>query len=100
MTIEKKLNGTTLTVRLVGLLDTNAAPILEGELRTSTDGITALIFDFSQLTYLTSAGIRVLVSAQKVMNRRGIMEIHDVIPEIMDIFDMTGLTDVFTIVNE
>lgn len=97
MTINKKQEGTTLTVALEGRLDTVTAPQLEGELRSSVNGITELIFDLAALDYVSSAGLRVLLSAQKVMNRQGEMKIRNVKPEIMEIFDVTGFVDILNI---
>lgn len=97
MNIVKKTEGTTLTVALEGRLDTVTAPNLEGELRTAVNGITELIFDLKELSYISSAGLRVLLSAQKVMNRQGSMRIQNVKPEIMDIFDVTGFVDILNI---
>ena len=97
MTINKKQEGTALTVALEGRLDTVTAPQLEGELRSSVNGITELIFDLSALDYVSSAGLRVLLSAQKVMNRQGEMKIRNVKPEIMEIFDVTGFVDILNI---
>ena len=97
MNIVKTQEGTTLTVALAGRLDTVTAPQLEGELRTAVNGITELIFDLNGLSYISSAGLRVLLSAQKVMNRQGSMTIRSVKPEIMEIFEVTGFTDILNI---
>ena len=97
MNILKALDGTTLTLGLEGRLDTTTAPQLEGELRTAVNGITTLIFDMEKLDYISSAGLRVLLSAQKVMNKQGSMLLRNVKPEIMDIFDVTGFVDLLTI---
>ena len=99
MNILKTQAGTALTVALEGRLDTTTSPQLEGELRTAVNGITELIFDLSKLDYVSSAGLRVLLSAQKVMNRQGSMKIRNVKPEIMEIFDVTGFTDLLDIEN-
>ena len=97
MTITKQLNGSSLTVALEGRLDTATSPQLEGELRSAVNGITELVFDFSNLDYISSAGLRVLLSAQKVMNKQGEMIIKNVKPEIMEIFDITGFVDILNI---
>ena len=97
MTITKTQEGTTLTVAVEGRLDTINAPKLEGELRTSVKGVETLIFDLSELVYISSTGLRVLLSAQKVMSRQGTMIIRNVRPNIMGIFEMTGFTDLTTI---
>lgn len=97
MNIIKNQNGKTLTVALEGRLDTVTAPQLEGELRTAVNGVDELIFNLEKLDYISSAGLRVLLSAQKVMNRQGKMVIRSVKPDIMEIFDVTGFTDLLSI---
>lgn len=97
MNIIKKQDGTTLTVALEGRLDTVTSPHLEGELRTAVNGVTELIFDLTGLEYISSAGLRVLLSAQKVMNRQGKMTIRNIKPEIMEIFEVTGFVDILNI---
>ena len=97
MNIRKSAESTKLTIALEGRLDTTTSPQLEGELRTAVNGITELVFDLSKLDYVSSAGLRVLLSAQKVMNRQGSMKIRNVKPEIMEIFDVTGFTDILTL---
>ena len=97
MTILKKQEGTTLTIALEGRLDTSTSPQLENELRTALDGIDKLYFDLDKLDYISSAGLRVLLSAQKTMTKRGEMVVLNVKPEIMEIFDVTGFVDILTI---
>ena len=97
MTIEKSANGTELSVVLSGRLDTTTAPQLEAELKASLGGVETLIFDFAALEYLSSAGLRVLLSAQKVMNRQGHMVVRNANEIIMEIFEVTGFVDVLTI---
>jgi anti-sigma B factor antagonist len=97
MTINKTLNETELTVTLVGRLDTTTAPQLEAELKTSLNDINSLVLDFSGLEYISSAGLRVLLSAQKVMNKQGKMVIHQVNETIMEVFEVTGFVDILTI---
>ena len=97
MNIIKKQEGSTLTIALEGRLDTTTSPQLEGELRGALDGVTELNFDLQNLQYISSAGLRVLLSAQKVMNKQGEMIIENVCPEIMEIFDVTGFLDILTI---
>ena len=97
MTIEKKTEGTELELAVGGRLDTTTAPQLEAELKRSIDGVTALRFDFSGLEYLSSAGLRVLLAAQKVMNRQGTMSIRNVNETIMEVFEITGFSDILTI---
>ena len=97
MTIEKIQNGTELTIKLEGRLDTITAPILEAELKSCLVGITALVFDLAQLEYVSSAGLRTLLMAQKTMNRLGTMKVINVCEEVQEIFDITGFTDIFDI---
>ena len=97
MKIEKTLNGTELAVALEGRLDTSTAPQLETELNGSLDGITALTLDFEKLEYVSSAGLRVLLSAQKTMNKQGEMKLIHVGDAIMEIFEVTGFSDILTI---
>lgn len=97
MNIDKKQNGDSLLVSLEGRLDTTTAPQLEAALRTDISGIKELEFDFSALEYISSAGLRVLLSAQKVMNKQGKMTIKNVNEDIMDIFEITGFVDILSI---
>ncbi len=97
MNIVKTQEENKLTVALGGRLDTVTAPQLETELRNSVDGIEELNFDLAGLDYISSAGLRVLLSAQKVMNRQGRMVIRNVNPEIMEIYDVTGFVDILDI---
>lgn len=97
MKIEQKKDGNVLTIGLEGRLDTVTAPKLEGELRTAVTDVKELVFDLDKLEYISSAGLRVLLMAQKVMNKQGSMVIRNVKPEIMDIFDVTGFVDILSI---
>lgn len=97
MTIEKTLRGTELTVTLAGRLDTTTAPVLEAELKAALPGVEALALDFEKLNYLSSAGLRVLLAAQKVMNRQGSMVVRHVNETIAEIFDVTGFCDILTV---
>ena len=97
MTITKTQDGTHLDLALAGRLDTTTAPQLEAELKQSVGGVTELTMDFAGLEYLSSAGLRVLLSAQKVMNRQGSMVIRNVNETIMEIFEVTGFSDILTI---
>ena len=97
MTIEKNLHGPQLTVTIVGRLDTTTAPDLEASLKESFEGVTKLILDFAELEYLSSAGLRVLLASQKVMNKQGEMVIRNVNETINEIFDVTGFIDILTI---
>ena len=97
MTIEKKKQGTELELIVSGRLDTTTAPQLEAELKRSVGNVTALSFDFASLEYLSSAGLRVLLAAQKVMNKQGTMVIRHVNETIMEVFDITGFSEILTI---
>lgn len=97
MTIEKNVNGTELTLIPAGRLDTTTAPQLEAELKRSIGGIESLIMDFAALEYLSSAGLRVLLAAQKVMNKQGKMVIRNVNETISEVFEITGFSDILTI---
>ena len=97
MTIEKNLNGTELTVTIVGRLDTTTAPQLEAEFKQNINGVEKLVLDFAALEYLSSAGLRVLLAAQKVMNKQGEMVVRNVNETISEIFEVTGFSDVLTI---
>lgn len=97
MTIQKNLNGTELIVAVSGRLDTTTSPQLEAEFKKSIDGITALTIDFAELEYLSSAGLRVLLAAQKIMNKQGRMVIKNVNDTIEEIFEVTGFVDILTI---
>ena len=97
MNIEKKLENGRLVVALSGRLDTNTSPELEGELKL--DGVSEVDFDFAALEYISSAGLRVLMATQKAMTAcGGKMQISHPNAMVKGVFDMTGLTSVFTIV--
>ena len=97
MTVEKILNGTELSVKVLGRLDTTTAPELEKELTENISGAEKLVLDFEGLEYLSSAGLRVLLQAQKTMNKQGEMVVKNVNETIMEIFEVTGFTDFLTI---
>jgi len=97
MTIEKTKNGNELTVALTGRLDTTTAPQLEAELKESLSGVEKLVLDFAALEYLSSAGLRVLLAAQKTMNKQGEMIVKNVNETIAEIFEVTGFSDILTI---
>ena len=97
LNIEKKTNGTELTVALTGRLDTTTAPELEKELKENLDVVTALVIDMGALEYISSAGLRVLLSAQKIMGKQGEMKVAHVSETIMEIFEVTGFSDILTI---
>ena len=97
MTISKTLEGNNLTLALEGRLDTTTSPDLEETLGASLDGVTALVFDFTKLDYLSSAGLRVLLSAQKRMNRQGSMKLVHVNDAVKEVFEITGFSDFLTV---
>ena len=97
MTINRKKDGAVLMLAVEGRLDTITAPELEAALREELDGVEELIFDFSALEYISSAGLRVLLSAQKQMNGQGTMKVTGVGEVIMEIFEVTGFSDILTI---
>lgn len=97
MEIKKIKDNTTLTIELAGRLDTVSAPQLETELKKSLSAVETLIFDFANLEYLSSAGLRVLLASQKVMNRQGQMIKKNVNSTIADIFEVTGFSEILTI---
>ena len=97
MTIEKNLNGSELNITITGRLYTTTAPQLEAELKQSYAGVVKLVLDFATLEYLSSAGLRVLLQAQKTMNKQGEMIIKNVNETINEIFEVTGFIDILTI---
>ena len=97
LNIEKTMDGSKLTMVLEGRLDTTTAPQLENELKDALDKADTLVLDFSKLEYISSAGLRVLLSTQKVMNRKGGMTIRHVNDVIMEIFEVTGFIDILNI---
>lgn len=97
MEVIKNLNGDALNVKLVGRLDTTTAPSLESELANDMANIKSLEFDFSELDYVSSAGLRVLLACQKQMNKQGAMSIKNVKDEIYEVFSMTGFLDILNV---
>ena len=97
LNIEKARQDDVLTLALTGRLDTTTAPELEEVLRTELEGVHTLELDFTDLDYISSAGLRVLLGAQKTMNRQGGMKLRGVNETIAEIFDITGFTDILTI---
>lgn len=97
MNINKKINGKELTLAVEGRLDTITAPQLEAELKRSVGDTERLIFDLSSLEYISSAGLRVLLSAQKVMNRQGEMIVRNANEMVMEVFEITGFVDILNI---
>ncbi len=97
MEIKKEQNGTALTIKVIGRLDAGSAPELSKELTTSLNNITDLTFDFSELKYIASAGLRVLLVAQKRMNKQGSMKLTNVNETVLEVLDMTGFASLMTI---
>ncbi|MBQ9030222.1 MAG: STAS domain-containing protein [Parasporobacterium sp.] len=97
MTIQTQKQEKQLIVFLEGRLDTNSSPELEEYLKSRIDEIRELVFDFEHLEYISSAGLRVLLAAQKQMNRQGSMIVRNVSEPIREIFDVTGFCDILTI---
>lgn len=97
MTIERTVNGTVVTLKIVGRLDTTTAPELESTIDGCVAGIKELVLDCSELEYVSSAGLRVILKAQKLMNAQGAMKLTNVNETIMEVFDITGFADILTI---
>lgn len=97
MEIKKIANGAELTIALEGRLDTTTAPQLEAETKNCLDGVTDLTFDFSKLDYISSAGLRVILASQKIMNKQGKMALTNVNDTIKEVLDVTGFNDILTI---
>ena len=97
MTINKEKSNAALSISINGRIDTTTAPALEKELKSCYDGCSELIFNFAEVEYISSAGLRVLLSAQKVMNKQGSMKLINVSSDIMEIFEVTGFSDIRTI---
>ena len=97
MTINRNQNGSTLTIALEGRLDTTTAPELEKELKNSMDDVEELVLDFAGLDYISSAGLRVLLSAHKVMSGKGGMKVRNANEIVQEVFDVTGFADILTI---
>ena len=97
MEIRKEKKGSALSMAIEGRIDTTTAPQLETELKADLDGVTELHLDFGQVEYISSAGLRVLLSAQKLMNRQGKMVLTHVSESVMEIFEVTGFSDILTI---
>lgn len=97
MEIIKELDGEKLDVKLIGRLDTNTAPELADSLKNDLNNVKELTFDFSELIYISSAGLRVILSTQKTMNKQGTMKITNVQDIVMEVFNATGFTEILTI---
>ena len=97
MNIQKALSGAALTVALEGRLDKTTAPKLEEELRGSVDGVSRLVFDLAKLEYISSAGLRVLLAMQKLMNQQGEMVLQNVNEAVTETLEVTGFSDILRI---
>ena len=97
MRIEKKLEESKLQIAVVGRLDTTTAPELTKVLGESLEGVTELVFDLGGLEYISSAGLRVLLSAQRQMNRQGSMKVIHVNELVMEVFEVTGFSTILAI---
>ena len=97
MTIEKNINGTAAALKIIGRLDTTTAPELEAAIDACAAEITDLVLDCGELEYVSSAGLRVILKAQKLMNAQGNMKLTHVNETIMEVFDITGFADILTI---
>ncbi|MBR3312170.1 MAG: STAS domain-containing protein [Solobacterium sp.] len=97
LNINKTIENGKAFFALEGRLDTNTSPEMEKELNSALNGIGELVLDFAKLEYISSAGLRVLLSAQKTMNKQGTMKITNVNETIMEIFEVTGFSDILTI---
>ena len=97
LNIEKAITGSAAVVTLTGRLDTSTAPALEAALETLLPEVTTLTFDLAALEYISSAGLRVILRAQKEMTRKGSMTLRRVPEAVMEVFDITGFADFLTI---
>lgn len=97
MDIIKQKDGKKLDIKLVGRLDTRTAPELSEALKEDLDGVEELTFDLSDLIYISSAGLRIILSAQKIMNKQGTMKVTNVQDIVMEVFESTGFLDILTI---
>ena len=97
MTIDRSVDGAKTNLKISGRLDTSTAPELEATINTCLTGVEELIMDFEGLEYVSSAGLRVILKSQKIMNKQGSMKIINVNDTIMEVFDITGFADVLTI---
>ncbi|MBQ9680625.1 MAG: STAS domain-containing protein [Ruminococcus sp.] len=97
MTINKKFEGTKLTASIIGRLDTTTTPQADAELKDGIDNVTELVIDFRQVDYISSAGLRLLLSLQKIMNKQGSMKVTNVNETVKEIFEVTGFSDILTV---
>ncbi|MDD3886547.1 MAG: STAS domain-containing protein [Victivallaceae bacterium] len=97
MEIQKARSGSTLTFTVIGRLDTTTAPQFETELKSSLEGVNEFDIDLNAVDYVSSAGLRVVLLAQKMMNKQGSMVVKNVRPEVLEVFEMTGFTSILNI---
>ena len=97
MDIIKELNGTELVIKICGRLDTNSAQQLEQALLESVEGVASLVFDLEQMPYTSSAGLRVFLKSQKIMNKQGEMKVINACEDVMEVFEITGFSDIINI---
>ncbi len=98
MTTKTNIDGNKATIFVSGRVDTITAPSLETEVKNIIDGLTELVFDLKELEYISSAGLRVLLVAQKTMSKQGKMTVVNPSEEVMEIFEVTGFSDILTII--
>ena len=97
MTIEIKVAAEATTIEVAGRLDTNTAPVLDKTIQEDIKDVTNLILDIKDVSYISSAGLRVLLSAQKKMQKVGSMKVKNVCAEVMEVLEMTGFADILVI---
>lgn len=93
MEIRENRNGSELTVALAGRLDTLSSPELEEKIEDMLEGVEKLVFDFAELRYISSAGLRVMLTAMQIMEDQGEMTVKNVCQDVMDVFEVTGFVD-------
>lgn len=97
MNLEIKKNAETVVIGISGRIDTNTAPALEAAISTELGDIRNLVLDIKDVEYISSAGLRVLLSTQKKLQKSGGMKVINVCPEVMDVFEITGFADILSI---
>ena len=97
MTVTKNKEATKLNVKIDGRLDTTTVPLLEAEMKDALDGITDLVLDFSNLDYISSAGLRILLTLHKQMNKQGSMKVTNVNEIVSEVFEVTGFCDILNV---
>lgn len=97
MTIKQDKNAGDLTLFIEGRIDTKTAPQLEQIIKTELEGIVNLVFDLTETSYISSAGLRVMLMAQKQMNKQGRMKVVNANKDLMEIFEVTGFSNILTI---